>query len=254
METDRVAVAINHRFNRLGLQLRGSVTDVDFAPVPATGGGIISNAERNTTQREVAFRTSWALNGMTDVFAEVAANDRQFYAAPVDGVVRSSTGERYRVGVAFSPQSSSIRGEISAGWGRQVPRDGRLGEIDGVIVDANLAWRATALTTFLFTARSDFIDTTTTGSLGALSRQVGLEARHAFRLWLIGMASIRYTVNPYDAVSINERDLTSELGLDYYVGSNIILYARYQHTDFLSTAPGSDYVMDIVRVGMRVRQ
>ena len=41
IETNRVAVALNHRFNRLGLQLRGSVTDVDFAPVPSIGGGLI---------------------------------------------------------------------------------------------------------------------------------------------------------------------------------------------------------------------
>jgi hypothetical protein len=135
-----------------------------------------------------------------------------------------------------------------------VPRDNRLHEIAGVIVDANLSWRASALTTFLLTARSDFIDTTTNGSLGALSRQVGLEARHSFRRYLIGTAAIRYTVNPYESVSINERDLTTDLGLEYYVGPNLMLFARYQHTDFQSTAPGSDYSVDIVHVGMRVRQ
>lgn len=254
VETDRVAVALNHRFNRLALQLRGSITDIEFAPVPAIGGGIITNADRDTTQRDVAFRTSWALNGTTDVFAEIGANERQFYAPADDGIVRSSTGERYRVGVVFSPQSNTIRGEVSVGWGQQVPRDSNLHEIEGVLVDANLSWRASALTTFLLTARSDFIDTMTNGSLGALSRQVGLEARHSFRRYLIGTAAIRYTVNPYESVSINERDLTTDLGLEYYVGPNLILFARYQHTDFQSTAPASDYTVDIVRVGMRVRQ
>ena len=254
VETDRVAVALNHRFNRLALQLRGSVTDIEYAPVPESGGGTISNADRDTTQRDVAFRASWALTGTTDVFAEVGANDRQFYAPADDGIVRSSTGERYRVGVSFSPQSNTIRGEVSVGWGQQAPRDSRLHEIDGAIVDANLSWRASPLTTFLLTARSDFIDTMTPGSLGALSRQAGLEARHAFRRYLIGTAAIRYTVNPYEAVTINERDLTTDLGLEYYLGRDVMLFARYQHTDFQSTAPGSDYAADIVRVGMRVRQ
>ena len=71
VETDRAAFALNHQFNRLSLQLRGSITDLAFAPVTSTSGAIISNADRNTTQREAAFRTSWALNGRTDVFAEV---------------------------------------------------------------------------------------------------------------------------------------------------------------------------------------
>jgi hypothetical protein len=254
VEMDRIVVALNHRFNRLALQLRGSVTDIDFAPVASTSGAIISNAERDTTQREVAFRASWALNNSLDVFGEVAANDRSFYAAPDDGILRSSTGERYRVGVAFGPTSNTIRGEVSVGWGRQTPRDGQLGAIDGFIIDANLAWRATALTTFLLTARSDFIDTTTTGSAGALSRQVGLEARHALRRNLIASAAIRYSLNPYDGVSIDERDLTTELGLEYYVGRDTILHARYQHVNFQSSTPGSDYEADIVRVGVRVRQ
>ena len=165
-----------------------------------------------------------------------------FYAAPDDGILRSSTGERYRVGVAFGPTSNTIRGEVSAGWGRQTPRDGRLGAIDGFIIDANLAWRATALTTFLLTARSDFIDTTTTGSAGALSRQVGLEARHALPASPDRPApACSYSLNPYDGVSIDERDLTTELGLDYYLGRDTILSRRYQHMDFQSSVPGSDY-------------
>jgi len=254
VETDRVALALNHRFNRLALQLRGSITDIDFAPVADIVGGTILNDERDVEQRDMAFRASWALNGTLDVFGEAGANDRRYHAAPADGILRSSTGERYRVGLTFAPQSSTIRGEASIGWGRQAAKSGQLSDIDGFLVDANLAWRATALTTFLLTASTDFTDTTTTGSAGAISRQVGLAARHAFRRYLIASAGIRYTVNPYDGVPVEERDLTAELGLDYYMGSNIILFARYQHVDFESSAPGGDYTADIGRIGVRVRQ
>ena len=249
VDTDRVAFALNHQINRLSLQLRGSITDLEFAPVTSTSGAIISNAERNTTQREVAVRTSWAVNGRMDVFAEVAVNDRDYRAAPDDGILRSSTGERYRLGVTFGPQNNTLRGEVSAGWGWQTPRDGRLAEIEGFIVDANLAWRASALTTFSLTARSDFLDTTTTGSFGALSRQVGLEARHTIRRYLIGIAGIKYTVNPYEAVSINERELATEAGFDYYLNRDAIIFARYQHIDFHSTVAGSTYSDDVVHVG-----
>jgi hypothetical protein len=254
IETNRAAVALNHRFNRLSLQLRGVITDVDFAPVSSIAGGIISNAERDYTQREAAFRASWAISRKVDVFAETALNDREFHAAPADGIVRSSHGERYRIGVAFGPWDASVRGEVSAGWGRQRPDDGRLGEIDGIIVDANLAWRATALTTFRLTASSDFIDTTATGSGGALSRQIGLEARHAFRRHLIGVAGVTYAVSPYDGIDLKERQLTAELGLDYYLGRDTSIFGRYQRIVFETTSPASDYTADIVRVGMRVRQ
>ena len=61
-------------------------------------------------------------------------------------------------------------------------------------------------------------------------------------------------MNPYEGVSLVERDLTTELGLEYYLGRDTILFARYQHIAFGSTALGSDYRADIVRVGVRVRQ
>ena len=254
IETNRAAIAFNHRFNRLSLQLSGAVTDVDFAPVPALDGSVISNDERDFTQRDAAFRVGWAVSRKADVFAETARVDREFHAAPADGILRSSHGDRYRLGIAFGPWDATIRGEVSAGWGRQTPNDARLGAVEGVIVDANLAWRATALTTFLLTASSDFFDSTLTGSPGVLARQVGLEARHAFRRHLIGTAAVRYLVSPYEGIDLTERTLTAELGFDYYFGRDIILYGRYQHVDFQSTAPGSDFEADIVRIGLRVRQ
>src|SRR6185436_13287118 len=91
VETDRVALALNHRFNRLALQLRGSITDIDFAPVADIVGGTILNDERDVEQRDMAFRASWALNGTLDVFGEAGANDRRYHAAPADGILRSST-------------------------------------------------------------------------------------------------------------------------------------------------------------------
>ena len=254
IETNRAAAAFNHRFNRLSLQLRGAIADVDYAPVPAIGGGMISNAERNFTQRDAALRTSWTVSQKADVFAETAVVEREYYAAPADGILRSSHGERYRLGVSFGPWDATIRGEVSAGWGRQRPDDARLGEIEGFIVDANLAWRATALTTFLLTASSDFVDTTSTGSAGGLSRQVGLEARHAFRRHLIGIAGIRYLVTPYEGIDVEERTLTGELGFDYYLGRDVIVSGRLQHIAYETNPAASDYTAEIVRIGMRVRQ
>jgi hypothetical protein len=254
IETNRAAGAFNHHFNRLGLQLRGAVIDVHFAPVPIIGGGIISNTDRSYTQRDAALRTSWAIRDRVDVFAEAQAVEREFFVPPSDGILRSSHGERYRLGVSFGHWDATVRGEASIGWGRQAPDSSQLAAIEGFIVDANLAWRATALTTVLLTASSDFVDTTMTGSLGGLSRTVGLEARHTFRRYLVGIAGVRYVVTPYESTDVVEHTLTSEVGFDYYLGRNIVIYGRYQHIAYETTAPDSNYEDDIVRFGMRVRQ
>jgi hypothetical protein len=188
------------------------------------------------------------------VFAEVAVNDRDFHALPVDGISRNSKGDRYRVGLAFGPWDATLRGEASIGWGRQAPDSAQLGGIDGFLFDANLAWRASALTTFLLTARSEFMDTNAAGSSGALSHQVGLEARHALRRHLVGIAGIRYAVAPYEGISLTENATTTELGLEYYLGPDLMIYGRYEHVVFDTTTPNSDYTADTIRVGLRVRR
>jgi Putative beta-barrel porin 2 len=53
--------------------------------------------------------------------------------------------------------------------------------------------------------------------------------------------------------SPQRRELVAELGLDYYVGRDTILFGRYQHIAFDSTLPASDSNADVLRLGVRVR-
>jgi hypothetical protein len=253
LEVDRAAVAFNHRFNRLSFQLRAAIREFDFAPVPSLGGGIISNDARDYLERDAALRTTWDFGGGFGVFVETAIDDRSYHTPPADGISRSSTGEQYRAGVSFAPLGNTVRGEVSLGWGRQRPNVAQLPDLDGVLIDANLAWRASALTTFLFTAQSTFIDSIAVGSSGGLARQLGFEVRHAFWRRLIGNAGLRYTSTPYEGINVIERELVAELGLDYYVGRDTILFGRYQHIAFDSTQPASDSDADVLRLGVRVR-
>jgi hypothetical protein len=69
----------------------------------------------------------------------------------------------------------------------------------------------------------------------------------------IGSAGVRYTSTPYEGVELIERELVAELGFDYYVGRDSILFGRYQHIAFDSTQPASDSNADVLRLGVRVR-
>lgn len=251
---DRAGATLNHRFNRLSLQLRGSVSDYKYSDVDV-GGVTQSNDDRNYTATEEAVRASWEFKPTLTGFAEVAVNQRRYdVAAQSDGILRDSDGQRYRVGVSFGNTSNILRGEFALGYGIQTPVDERLGAIEGVIVDANVGWRVSELTTLLFSARSDVSETTTTGSGGVFTRQAGVEARHAFRHHLIGMAGITYTYQDYQGVDITENEWRADLGLEYYLSRGATLFSRYRHTIFDSNTVDADYTSDEIHLGLRIRR
>lgn len=251
--TDRVALSYNQRFNRLSVQLRGSVAETDYGAVTAAGV-TTSNLDRNFREETEAVRATYELKPTLSVFSEVEFDQRQHQAAASDGIKRDSTGERYRAGVSFGQTGQILRGDVSVGYGVQRPDDFRLSNVSGALVDANLAWRMSALTSLLLTARSDMLETNVAGSSGAISRRGGAEVRHAFRNYLIGSAGLTYTITDYTGIPVEERELAMKLGLEYFVNREIALYGRYTHTRFDTTVANGDWNNDEFIVGVKIRR
>lgn len=253
--TERAGVTLNHRFNRLAVQLRGAIAERDYAPTTDAAGGFVSNDERDVTQRETALRATWSFKPELAAFAEIGLDDRTYGAASrSDGMRRDSTGERYRTGMAFGNTGRVLRGEVSVGAASQRFDDGRLPSINGVIVDANLGWRLSGLTSLLFSARSDIGESTVAGSGGSITRSAGVEVRHAFRRHLLGTAGLRLTRSDFEGVDLVEQDVTATAGLEYYASREVTLFTRYSHIDFETTNVAGNYNADEVRIGVRVRR
>lgn len=251
---DEFRGSFNHRFNRLSLQLRGSVSDITYGAVE-TAGVVSSNSDRDYLHGTEDLRATWEFKPTLLGFAEVGLDRRDYSrTAFSDGILRSSRGERYRVGISFGNTGAVLRGEASLGWGRQSPDDARLKDVSGVLVDANVAWRVTALTSLNFTARSDFGESNIAGTAGALYRVGGVEVRHQLRHDLVASAGISYGVNSYSGISVEERDLRETVGLEYFLSRETVLFGRYQHTAFDTTSPSGDYTNDEVRFGVRLRR
>ena len=252
--TDRAEASLNHRFNRLGLQFRGSVADFAFGETQ-NFSVVTNNASRDYKAYEEAVRATWEFKPTLLPFAEVAINQREYDGvASSDLISRTSQGQRYRLGVSFGNTSQILRGEVSLGYGVQTPDDGRLKSLDGLLVDANATWRMTDLTSLLFTARSDISETSTANVGGAFFHSLAVEARHSLRSYLIGSAGLSFaTQDSLDGV-IKESELRATLGLEYYLNREAVLFGNYAHTAFDAAGTASDYDADEVKVGMRLRR
>ncbi|MEM1370622.1 MAG: outer membrane beta-barrel protein [Pseudomonadota bacterium] len=252
---DRSELALNHRFNRLRLQLRGSRLSEEFSDDldPATGVTILS--DRDVTEHAIALRTSWEFKPTLTIFTELEANHRDFdTVAAADGFSRDSTGARYRAGVSFGQAGATLRGEVSLGYGRQDLDEAGLSDVDGMLFDANLAWRATGLTTLLFTASTGFINSSQADAGGVFEQQIGLAARHAFRPYLIGTSGLGLTNRGFAGIGFDEREVAFNLGLEYALRREAVLFSTYERTVFRSDFINSDFENDEFRLGLRLRR
>lgn len=254
LTSDRAEGTFNHRFNRLSVQLRGGVSDFAFGP--SQNLGVVSNnSDRDYTRTDQALRASWEFKPTFSVFGEVGIDQRNYDTATLsDGINRSSDGQRYRAGISFGNTGQFLRGEIGIGYGVQRPDDAQLGDTDGFLIDANATWRPTELTSLLFTAQSDISETTTANIGGSFFRSLGVEVRHQLRRYLIASAGLTYsTQNSEDGV-IDESEVRTTLGVEYFLNSDVVLFSRYAHANFNAVGTTSDYESDEIHVGMRLRR
>ncbi len=252
--TTQSLASLNHRFNRLNLQLRGGVTETSFGGTEDDSGTLVERRDRNLVQTEEAVCARYDLKSAIGVFGETALLQRAYAAPPVDGLKRDSQGERYRLGLSFLPSHPRLRGEASVGWGRQSPDSPGLVTVDGLLIDANLVWRMTPVTSLLLTARSDITESSTEGVSGVVTRSIGLEARHALRRYLTATAGIQATRNAYSGITLDEHETAARLGLEYALSREVQLFSRYEHIWLDTSDPAGDWQADEVRVGVRIRR
>ncbi len=253
--TDRGEGAFNHRFNRLRLQLRGGITSESYSPDIDPVTGAETRSDRDNVEREIALRASWEFKPTLTVFGEVEGNHRDFSRRAVsDGLSRNSAGTRYRGGVSFGETGAYLRGELALGYGRQDLDAAALEDIDGLIFDASLAWRATGLTTVLFNAQTGFTNSTTAGTGGVLERRFELGLRHAFRPYLVGEAAVAITDRGFAGIGIDEREVAWNLGVEYYLRREAVLFGTFERTVFRSDFDDQDFENDEFRLGLRLRR
>lgn len=246
--------SLNHRFNRLSVQLRGGVTETEYEETRNEAGVPLDRRNRNLVQSEEAVRARYDLKSSIGVFGETVLVQREFQAAAPDGLKRDSDGERYRAGLVFLPEHPFLRGEVSLGWGVQRPDARQLVTADGLLFDANLVWRMTPVTSFLLTARSDIGDSITDNVGGVLTRSVGIEARQSLRRYLTATAGLTTARSDYRGSTIEEKDTRALLGLEYAISREVLLFSRYDHIWFSSSEPDGSWQADEFRVGLRIRR
>ncbi|MEX0591820.1 MAG: outer membrane beta-barrel protein [Xanthobacteraceae bacterium] len=243
-----------HRFNRLELGLRGTVERSAYQDAKLISGGVEDLSDRDYISYGTALRGSYEVTPGIKPFIE-AGVDRRVYDLETDssGVMRDSNGMTARAGVEFA-REGILTGEASAGYARRHYRDPTLDDVSGLIFDASLVWKATALTRVTLKANSEIGETTLAGASGVFTHQASVAIDHAFRRWLIGSASVSYGIEDYRGAGRRDDRLGLSASLTYYFNRYAALKGEVRREQLNSNVPGQDYTANIVLVGLRLQR
>lgn len=245
---------LSHRFNRVIASIRGSFDLFEFSERTATTGSVTRDAVADYQEREVAFRLGYEFSPAITVFSEMAFNNRRFND-PVDsnGILRGSDGYAVSVGTDLE-LGAFLRGSVSIGHQVQTPDDSRFEDISGVILDADLTWSITPLTTITLAAGTNFDETVSAGSSGSIRRTAGVGVTHSLRRNLLLTGALNVSRNDFEGTNLTEDELTATFGVEYLLSRNLALTAEYNHFAFDSTMAGASYTVNSVMVGLRLQR
>lgn len=245
---------VTQRFNRLEVSLKGTADRTEYQDSELTNGLTASNADRNFERYGVQLRTSYELTPGVKPFVEVGA-DTRIHDLEFDrsGVRRDSTGWTAKAGTTFE-LSRKLTGEVAVGYVNRTYKDAALPELNGLLFDASLLWRATGLTTVKLTATTTAAESTLVDVAGVLRRDVSLEVEHAFRRWLIATAKVGYGLDEYVGSDRKDDRYGASLALTYKLTRTAQIKGEFRQEWLRSNLPGNDYTASIVMLGLRLQR
>lgn len=229
---------LGERSFRLGFNARA----LDFDDVPATGGVIIDNDDRDRMQYEFGGRLGVAQLGPGEVFVQ-AIYDWRDYEDTVDnagtGFQRSSAG--YQAAIGYTGSVGAMSGELLLGVMSQDYDDPRFDTTTALDYGLNLRWPISDATQLTAIVDRSLEETTLTGASGYISSSAGLRLRHrvAQNMSLAGYAFV--TENDYQEVP--RTDVLTEVGvsLRYYLNPNLYFDTEYDFQQRQSDVAGVEY-------------
>lgn len=244
----------NHGFNRVTLTLRGELFEEDFDDGTTLGGAVINNDDRDVVERRVTGRAAYEFMPDVAAFAQASVNERIFAESfDDDGTRNGSSGYDMQGGVSFQ-LTGKLTGEFSAGYTSQTPDDITLSVIDGLILNAGLEWQASGLTTVRLDAASSVEETTQAGSSGSIVRSADVSIEHRLRSHILLGTSLGYEREEFSGSDIVDEEIRLGLSGEYNFTRSVALTAAYSHLESFSSTPDSDYSVNKVRLGVRLRR
>ncbi len=229
------------RADRLRVRVGATAVRLDFDDVPAGGGAMINNDDRDRDTYEIGGRMTYLAAPGLQPFVQGLADVRRYEDGRDDfGFNRDSAGFTAAAGLGLG-FAGGVELELLAGIAQQNYEDRALEDVTVPDVGATLLWPVGPDTT-VEASLDRTIEETTIPLASAYVRTAGnVRLEHRLRADLNATATLNYSSNDYRGIRRTDHVVSGGLALRHYLTPLIFLGADYAFVQRDSNVPGADY-------------
>lgn len=247
-------LGVTQNFNRLQVSLRGSFDRLTFGDATQSDGTPLLLSTEDYNDYGLTGRVGYELTPGFIPFMQVTGDLRRHdQFLDFNGFARDSDGVLATVGTKYE-FTRLLTGEIGVGYGERTYVDPRLPKLAAPVLNGNLVYTATPLTTITLRTATDFSETTDVDTSGAVTHLVGLDITHALMRDLTLKASGTYQNFNFIGEAVNESLYTATLGAEYSLTRSVVIRGSFTHERLQSNVPGSDYTANVFLLGLRLQR
>jgi hypothetical protein len=231
--------AVNKRFDRwwTSVGVAGSWTNYE---TPTIGGIGVDQSYRDGSVGVLTGRVGYVVAPLTSVFAEVAANDRNFDVNAFD-----STGYRVVGGLLLEQgPGAHVKGEVYAGYMNQNYTGDTFQTVSTYTYGGSLAWLIAPRWTAVFEGKRDALESDLNGGVSLVESLAGARLDYLIMTNLVFGAGVTYLVDDFQGAGRNDHTVSPLVSLKYLVSPALTIGLDYRNVSFGSTGLG---VLDYAR-------
>ncbi|MEZ5789278.1 MAG: outer membrane beta-barrel protein [Nitratireductor sp.] len=239
---------------KLDLALRGSIERSVYDDASLSGGGTLSQSDRNNTLYQVSARAGYDNGAALKPFVQAGLGWR-VHDEKLDrnGQQRDSIIYDLRTGLQVD-LGEKLKGDVAIGYVAEDFADSNIDTLSGVSLNAGIDWSPVRETSIRLSAATTLVGSTTAGENGSVNQNISLEAKRRVRdnLELNSKASI--DIARYGSAGGADVAYGAAIGLEYWVSRYLSMTADIEHQQFNSATAGNSWNATSFKLGVALQR
>ena len=246
--------AVEREGGLIDLTLRGSFERDAYEEASLSGGGVLSQADRNNNLYLLSARTAFGPSPVLKPFVEGGVGWR-VHDQSVDrnGEMRDSQLLDLRGGLEFD-FGEKLNGEMALGYLKEDFEDANLETLETATVNGAIQWSPERDTLISLISETSLAGSTTAGESGSVVQSFAIDAERRVRNNLAVNASGALAIERFDDTGDREYSWRVGVGLEYFVSRHLSFTADIAHERLESDTPGDSWQSTSFTAGIALQR